>query len=72
MKWAGHVAHEHRVLVEIPERKIPPGRPRHRWEYNMNMDLKEVILCDIDWIDLAKDRDRWWVVVNVVINFWVL
>jgi hypothetical protein len=27
---------------------------------------------DMDWIDLAKDRDRWWAVVNVVMNFWVL
>jgi hypothetical protein len=22
----------------------------------------------VDWIDLAHDRDRWWAVVNVVMN----
>jgi hypothetical protein len=22
----------------------------------------------MDWIDLVQDRDRWWVVVNVVMN----
>jgi hypothetical protein len=22
----------------------------------------------LDWIDLAQDRDRWWSVVNVVMN----
>ena len=22
----------------------------------------------MDWIDLAWDRDRWWAVVNVVMN----
>jgi hypothetical protein len=22
----------------------------------------------IDWIDLAQDRDRWWEVVNMVMN----
>ena len=22
----------------------------------------------MDWIDLAQDRDRWWVLVNVVMN----
>ena len=32
------------------------------------MNLQEV---DIDWIDLAQDRDRWWECVNVVINLWV-
>jgi hypothetical protein len=23
---------------------------------------------DMDWIDLAQDRDRWWVLVNAVMN----
>jgi hypothetical protein len=27
---------------------------------------------DVVWIDLAQDRDRWWALVNVVMNFWVL
>jgi len=27
---------------------------------------------DMDWIDLAEDRDSWWVVVNSVMNLWVL
>jgi len=26
---------------------------------------------DLDWIDLAQDRDRWWDVVNAVVNLWV-
>ena len=48
MRWAGHVAHmgERRglyiVLVGIPERKRPLGRPMHRWEDNIKMDLQEV------------------------------
>ena len=42
MKWAGHVAfmRERRslygVLLEKPEEKRPLGRPRHRWEDNIN------------------------------------
>ena len=48
MRWAGHVAHMregtgvHRILVGKPEGKRPLGRPRHRWEDNINMDLQEV------------------------------
>jgi hypothetical protein len=22
----------------------------------------------VDWIDMAQDRDRWWAVVNAVMN----
>jgi len=25
----------------------------------------------MDWIDLAQDRDRWWALLNVVMNLWV-
>ena len=32
----------YRVLVGKPEGKTPPGRPRHRWEDNIKMDLQEV------------------------------
>jgi len=32
----------YRVLVGKPEGKRPLGRPRHRWENNIKMDLQEV------------------------------
>ena len=32
----------HRVLVGKHEGKRPLGRPRHRWEDNIKMDLQEV------------------------------
>ena len=35
------------------------------------MDLKEVGCGDTDWLDLNQDRDRWWVLVNVVMNLQV-
>jgi hypothetical protein len=48
--------------------EIPLGRPRRGWEGNIKMDLREIGFGDVDWIDLAQDRDRWRALVNTVIN----
>jgi hypothetical protein len=53
------------------EGKRPLGRPRHRWEDNIKMDLQEVGTEGIDWIDVAQDTDRWWALVNAVMNLQV-
>jgi hypothetical protein len=31
-----------RILMGKPEEKTPLGKPRHRWEDNIKMDLQEV------------------------------
>jgi len=54
--------------VGKPEGKRLLGRPRHRWEDNIKMDLQEVGCGGMDWIDLAQDRDRRQALVNVVMN----
>jgi hypothetical protein len=61
----------YRVLVGNPEGKKPLGRPRRRWEDNITMDLQEVRCGGMGWFDLAQDRDRWWALVNVVMNLQV-
>jgi len=58
----------YRVLVGKPEGKRPLGRPRHRWEENIKMDIQEVGCGGMDWIEKAQDRDRWWAFVNAVMN----
>jgi hypothetical protein len=74
MRWAGHVARRgekrnaYRLLVGMPGRKRPLGRPRRKWVDNIRMDLGEVGRCNVDWIGLAKDRNRWKALVNSVLN----
>ena len=76
MRWTGHVActgearDAYVVLVGKPEGRRTLGRPRYQWEYNTKMDFHE-IGGRVDWIDLAQYRDKWWCLVNVVINRWV-
>jgi len=56
----------YRVLVRKPGGKRPLGGPRPRWEDNMKMDLQEVGCGGMNWIELAEDR--WWPLVNAVMN----
>ena len=59
------------VLVGKPEGKRPLGRPKHRWEYNIKIDLQEVGCGGVDWINLPQCRKRWWALVNAVMSLWV-
>jgi hypothetical protein len=54
----GEKRNAYRLLVGKPEGKRPLGRSRHRWVDNIRMDLGEVGCSDVDWIGLARDRDR--------------
>jgi hypothetical protein len=48
MRWAGHATlmgegrGVYRVLVGRPKGKRPLGRPRHRWEDNIKIDLRDI------------------------------
>jgi hypothetical protein len=55
----------YKVLVGRPEGKRPLGRPRHRWEDGIRMDLGEIGVGGVDWI-------RWRAVVSAVMNLRVL
>jgi hypothetical protein len=53
-----------RILVGKTERMRSVGSPRRRWD----IDLKDLGLDNVDWIDLAPDRDQWRTLVNTVMN----
>jgi hypothetical protein len=72
MRWAGYLGRKgtrrgvYRVLVGKLEGKRSLGRPSRGWEDNIKMDLQEVGCGGMDWIELAPDRDRWRVLVNLM------
>jgi hypothetical protein len=61
----------YRVLFGRPEGKRPLGRPRHRWEDNIKLDLREIGIDGANWIRLAQDIVQWRVFMNTVMNLWV-
>ena len=48
----------YRVLVGNPEGKRPVGRPKHTWEDNTKMDLREEACDPGDWLAPSEDRDQ--------------
>jgi hypothetical protein len=54
-----------KILVRNPEWKKPL---RRKWEDYINIELREIVMLSVDWIHMAQDRDRWWDVVNMVMN----
>ena len=72
LRWAAHVARMEEGRSDLkmltPPGKTPLERPRHRWEDNIRMDLKEIGINTRNWVDLAQDRDYRRALVNVTLN----
>jgi hypothetical protein len=45
-------------LVGKPEEQIPLARPKHRWEDNFRISIREIVCEDVDWILLIQNRDQ--------------
>jgi hypothetical protein len=63
MRWAGHVAHmeekrnSYRLFLRKREARRPLGRPKHKLEDNIKVDLEKWGWGDMDKIHLAPDRN---------------
>jgi hypothetical protein len=64
----GSKRNAYKILVGKAEGKRPLRRRRRRWVDNNKMHLREMGWGVVDWIDLAQDRDQWWVFVNTVMK----
>ena len=56
------------ILTGKPTGKRPLGRPRHRWEDNIRMNLEDIGINAGYWVDSAQDRDYWRALVNAALN----
>jgi hypothetical protein len=77
LRWAGHLGRidqgrsTFKILTGTSTAKIPLGRPRRRWEYNIRMDPKEICINTRSWVDSAQGRDYWRAIVNAALNLQV-
>jgi hypothetical protein len=61
----------YKVFVGKPEGKSSLGRPSHRWEDGIRIDVRETSWEDVECVQLSQDSGQWWAVVNAVMNTWV-
>jgi hypothetical protein len=74
MRWAGYVAcmgekiNAYRILVGKPGRKRPLWIPKRDLEDNIYMRLTGIGWCDMDWINLAQDRNQRTDLVKIIMK----
>jgi hypothetical protein len=56
------------MLTDKPTVKRPLGRPRRRRENSIRIDLKEIGINAMNWVDSAQNRDYWRALVNAELN----
>jgi hypothetical protein len=64
----GEGRNAYRVLVVKLEGKRQLGKFRHRREDNIKTALREIGWNDMDWINVAQDRDQWRAFVNRIMD----
>ena len=57
-----------KIVRGTPTGKRPLGRPRHRWEDNIRMNLGEIDVSTRNWVDSAQDKHYWRTLVNAAVK----
>jgi hypothetical protein len=63
VRLVGHLARmretriSYKIFVGKTEGRRPLGRPRHRWGYDIRMDLREIWWEGVNWMHRAQDND---------------
>jgi len=64
----GKMRNAYKILVRKCEGKRSFGRPRCSREDSIRLDLRGIGWKVVDWTHLAQNRDKWWALVNTVLN----
>ena len=65
MRWPGYVARmkegrsAFKILTGKPTGNRPLGKPRRIWKDIIRMNLKEIGINTMNWVDSAQVRDYW-------------
>jgi hypothetical protein len=66
----GEIRNVYKNFIGKAKGEMPRGRTRHRWE-DIKMDLRNIMLEGVDWINFVQDRNQWQVLVNTVMQIFV-
>ena len=58
-----------KILTVTSTEKRPLLKPRHRWEDNIRMKLKEIGIDTRNLVNSTQDRDYWRALFNAALNF---
>jgi hypothetical protein len=64
----GYIRNECKTLVVKSEGKRTFERLKLRCKDNINTGIKEIGSEDVDWIQVAQDKDQWRAVLNTIMN----
>jgi len=57
----------HRIINFKTDGRKPLGRPKHRRDDDIKINLKELSYEDMDWI--ICNRDKWYALLTIIMNF---
>jgi hypothetical protein len=64
----GEKRNAYSILMGKPKGKRPVRRPMRRYVDNIKIDFREIGWDGMDWIDQARDRDQWRILVNTALD----
>jgi hypothetical protein len=70
MACMGEMRNVYKILVRTPEGKRPLKDLSAHGRIILEWILGKQQEC-VDWVCLAEDRDKWWALVNMIMNLWV-